>query len=77
MRFFIFKSEKRGELRAFAGDPAGEQLPTKFGPWHAIGVVRDDKDPPHKLDRVTIEQAIADQGFQLYRYKPKKAAAAG
>jgi hypothetical protein len=77
MRFFIFKSESNDDLRAFAGDSAGGRLPSKFGPWHAIGVVRDDKDPPHKLDRDTIEQAISSQGFQLYRFKPKKAAAAG
>ena len=75
MRFFMFKSESRGELRAFAGDPAGEQLPSKFGPWHAVGVVRADKDPPHNLDRGAIEQAIEKSGFQLYRFKPKKAVA--
>jgi hypothetical protein len=74
MRIFIFKSEANTELRAFAGDPAGEQLPSKFGPWHAVGVVRADKDPPHKLRREVIEQAIASQGFQLFRFKKKAAA---
>jgi hypothetical protein len=76
MHFFIFKSESRSELHAFAGDSAGDQLPAKLGPWQAIGVVRPDKDPPHNIDRGTIEQAINDQGFQLYRFKTKKAAAA-
>jgi hypothetical protein len=75
MRFFIFKSESHNELRAFAGDSVGERLPTHLGPWHAIGVVRPDKDPPHNLNRATIEQAIEGQGFQLFRYKTKKAAA--
>jgi hypothetical protein len=49
-------------------------LPSRHGPWHAVGVVREDKDPPHNLSREIIEQSIADQGFQLYRTKAKKAA---
>ena len=72
MRLFMFKSESNRELRAFAADPAGEQLPSRFGPWHAVGVVRADKEPPHKLDRSSIEQSIAGMGFQLYRIRPKK-----
>jgi hypothetical protein len=74
MRMFIFKSEANRELRAFAADPGGQQLPTKFGPWHAVGVVREDKAPPHNLDRGAIEKSIASQGFQLFRTKAKKAA---
>jgi hypothetical protein len=77
MRIFIFKSEAKRELQAFAGDPGGRPLPPQFGPWHAVGVIAPDKDPPHKLDRGVIEQAIASQGFQLFRVKPKKQAAAG
>ena len=75
MRIFIFKSETNVALRAFAGDPGGRQLPSKFGPWHAVGVIRPDKDPPHKLGRDVIEEAISSRGFQLYRMKPKEAAA--
>ena len=76
MRIFIFKSEANSALGAFASDPGGQQLPSKFGPWHAIGVIRPDKDPPHNLSRDTIEQGITSQGFQLYRKKSKKAAVA-
>jgi hypothetical protein len=47
-------------------------LPSRFGPWHAVGVVREDKDPPYKLDRAAIEQSIASQGFALFRKKIKK-----
>jgi hypothetical protein len=76
MRIFIFKSEANRELGAFAHDPGGQQLPSKFGPWHAVGVIRPDKDPPHNLSRGSIEQGIASQGFQLYRKKAKKAVVA-
>jgi hypothetical protein len=76
VRLFMFKSEGKSELRAFAADPSGQQLPSRHGPWHAVGVVREDKDPPHNLSREIIEQSIAEQGFQLYRTKAKKAAAA-
>jgi hypothetical protein len=70
MRIFMFKSESRDELRAFAGDSAGSKLPVKYGPWHAVGVIRPESDPPHKLGRDVIEGAIRDHGFQLYRMKP-------
>jgi hypothetical protein len=73
MRLFMFKSESNRELRAFAPDPGGEQLPTRHGPWTAVGVVSEDRAPPHAMSRTAIEKSIADQGFQLY--KMKKAAA--
>jgi hypothetical protein len=75
MKIFIFRSEKKGELRAFAADSAGRALPDQFGPWHAIGVIRPDMAPPHNLSRPAIEQAIEANGFQLWRVKPKAAAA--
>jgi hypothetical protein len=36
--------------------------------------VRPDVDPPHKLPRVPIEQAIEGEGFQLWRMKAKASA---
>jgi hypothetical protein len=71
MRLFIFKSEASPDLRAFGGDLAGSQLPTQFRPWRAIGAVAPDRDPPHNLSRNTIETAIKDQGFQLWRLSKK------
>jgi hypothetical protein len=72
MRIFMFKSDAKGDLRAFAGDSAGSKLPQKHGPWHAIGVIRDEKDPPHNFSRASIEKAIEAEGFQLWRVKAKK-----
>jgi hypothetical protein len=69
MRLYIFKSDANAELRAFAADPAGSKLPERFRPWHAVGVVGAEKAPPHQLSRDTIEKAIADAGFQLWRMK--------
>ena len=45
LHIYIFKSETRRGLRAFAGDPAGSKLPNQHGPWAAIGVVRPEADP--------------------------------
>jgi hypothetical protein len=67
MRIYIFKSETRRGLRAFAGDPAGSKLPQQHGPWTAVGVVRPEAEPPHRFSRVSIERAIDDDGFQLWR----------
>jgi hypothetical protein len=46
-------------------------LPSQFRPWHAIGSIAADRDPPHQLSRRQIEKAINEQGFQLWRMKPK------
>jgi hypothetical protein len=73
MRLFIFKSQVNDKLRAFAGEPGGQKLPSQFAPWHAIGVVRADKAPPFNVSRDVIEEAIAGQGFQLFKVKPKAA----
>jgi hypothetical protein len=69
MRLFIFKSASRPDLRAFGADLAGAQLPKQFNPWHAVGAIAPDKDPPHGLSRDVIEPAIRSQGFQLWRVR--------
>ena len=71
MNIYIFRSEAKSELRAFAGDVKGSKLPDQFRPWHAIGVIGAGKALPHKLSRATIEDAIETHGFQLWRLKPK------
>jgi hypothetical protein len=71
MRLYIFKSDAGPDLRAFSGDLAGSQLPKQFSPWHAIGAVAPDRDPPHELSRDVIENAIKTQGFQLWRMSKK------
>jgi hypothetical protein len=76
MRLYIFKSETRKELRAFAGDPAGSQLPRNHGPWTVTGVVALDRAPPHNLSRGAIEEAINAKGFQLWRLSKKAEARA-
>jgi hypothetical protein len=73
MRIYIFKSEARNELHAFAGDPSGSKLPQQHGPWTATGVIRADKAPPHNFSRGAIEQAIESEGFQLWRLKKTEA----
>jgi hypothetical protein len=70
---YIFRSETKSELRAFAGDVQGSKLPDQFRPWHAIGVVNPGKALPHAFSRSTIEDAIETQGFQLWRFKSKEA----
>lgn len=75
MRLFIFESDANTGLglRAFAGDAAGRKLPDQFSPWRQIGAVRPESAPPYNLSRDTIETAIGDHGFQLWRVKPKVA----
>jgi hypothetical protein len=70
MRIFMFKSRAKADLRAFSGEPAGLNLPEKYGPWDPIGVVRPDASPPHGFSRKTIEAAIARDSFQLWVMQP-------
>lgn len=71
MQIYIFKSDANNGLCAFAADVTGSKLPDQFRPWHAVGVIGSDKDPPYRLPRDEIEAAIDACGFQLWRVKPK------
>ena len=71
MRIFMFKSDAKGELCAFAGDAEGSKLPQQHGPWTVTGVVRPEGNPPHMFSRVAIERAINAEGFQLWRLSAK------
>jgi hypothetical protein len=71
MRIYIFKSETRKDLRAFAGDLDGSMLPASHGPWTATGTVAPEKSPPHNFSRAAIEKAIGVAGFQLWRIAKK------
>ena len=73
MRIFIFKSEARPELCAFGGDLAGTRLPDQFKPWRVTGAISPEQEPPHRFSRETIEAAIKDRGFQLWRLSKKDA----
>lgn len=71
MRIFMFVSQTREDLHAFAGDETGSKLPSKFGPWGLTGTLNAREAPPHKFPRRVIEQAIAMEGFQLWRMRAK------
>ena len=76
MRLYIFKSETRKGLQAFAGDLTGSRLPQQLGPWTATGAVGPEKAPPYNFSRDAIEQAIDAKGFQLWRLAKKAEAEA-
>jgi len=76
MRIYIFKSETRKGLQAFAGDLTGSRLPEQLGAWTATGAVGPEKAPPHNVSRDAIEQAIEAKGFQLWRLAKKAEAQA-
>jgi hypothetical protein len=68
---YIFKSETRKDLRAFAGDLAGSRLPQNHGPWTATGAIGPDSAPPYNFSRDAIQEAIDAEGFQLWRLSKK------
>ncbi len=70
MRLY-FQIRDGPELRAFGGDLAGSRLPVQFRPWHAIGSIAPEGEFPYKLSRESIETAINDSGYQLWRMRKK------
>lgn len=71
MRIFMFASQARSDLHAFAGDEAGSKLPGKYGPWGMTGALGASQKPPYNFSRQVIEHSIMKDGFQLWRTKPK------
>ena len=71
MRIYMFRSETTDGLHAFAGAPDASGLPEQHGPWSASGTIGPNSAPPHKLSRAVIENAIASEGFQLWRLLEK------
>jgi len=71
MRIYMFRSETKPELQAFAGDEVGTMLPKNHGPWKVTGIVGTTSEPPHKISRDTIEEAIDTHGFQMWRMAKK------
>ena len=76
MRIFVFKSQTRQDLHAFAADITGTKLPERFGPWLLIGSAPHSGPLPHRFPRPAIERAIHTEGFQMWRLKAAAAAAA-
>lgn len=75
MRIYIFKSETRKDLHAFAADLTGSKLPQQHGPWTATGAIGPNNAPPHNFSRDAIEEGIEAEGFQLWRLSKKTEAA--
>lgn len=76
MRIYIFKSETRKGLHAFAADLMGSRLPQQHGPWIATGAIGPGNAPPYNLSRDAIEEGIESEGFQLWRLGKKAEARA-
>ncbi len=72
MRIYVFKSETRKELRAFATDPRGDLLPRQHGPWTATGVIAEDRAPPYGFSRGDIENALDSSGLPTFAIARKQ-----
>jgi hypothetical protein len=67
MVIFSFASTAKPGLFAFAVDQSGRQLPDKHGPWKLTGRIAPNAALPHQLDRATVEEALGEVGFQMWR----------
>ena len=62
MRLYIFKSESKPDIGAFAGDGAGTKLPKNFAPWRVVGLVSAKRAPPQGPPRAQIGAGIQSNG---------------
>ncbi|MCP4383289.1 MAG: hypothetical protein GY798_18035 [Hyphomicrobiales bacterium] len=69
MKMYVFKSQAKNGLRAFAADDEGGDLPERFGPWQADGNIAAEQALPYDLPRGEVEAALRNQGFQMWRLK--------
>jgi hypothetical protein len=69
---FKFASSATDGLFAFTGDRLGAKLPKKHGPWVSKGNVKPQQPIPHRLDRGTVESAIEERGYQMWRMKKRE-----
>ena len=49
MRIFMFTSQAKADLHAFAGDEGGTRLPEKYAPWGLTGALGSRESPPHRI----------------------------
>jgi hypothetical protein len=73
---YLFRSGTSSNVFGATNEAAGKRLPQKLAPWTGIRVVRPDQVLPRGLPREAIESGIAANGYQLYRNKRPKIAAA-
>lgn len=64
---YVFESESREGLFAFAGEPSGSRLPERHGPWRAQDEADGKPAALSRGDRSAVEKAVKDVGFQLWR----------
>ena len=67
MRLYMFTSQAKSDLHAFAADERGTRLPPKYAPWGLTGTLGTRASPPHNFARRDIERAVESDGFQLWR----------
>lgn len=64
MELFVFESETREGLCAFAAEKAGARLPERHGPWKAVA---GQAPRLSKANQAAVERAVESEGFQLWR----------
>ena len=68
---YMYRSTKTKGLFCFSLNRLPAELPESLSPWRRFGVVRAAEKLPHGLKRESIEPGIRENGYQLYRRKPK------
>lgn len=68
---YMFRSSKNRSLFCFSLNRIGTELPESLSPWLRFGLVKPTEKLPHGLKRESIEPGIRENGYQLYRRKPK------
>src|SRR5215207_178749 len=66
--YYLFQSGNSPDLRGFADDAAGSQLPPEYGPWTLVQQITPDQGWGLGISRAVVAGAILGTGF--YRCAP-------
>ena len=64
--YYVFQSGNSPDLRGFADDAAGSQLPPEYGPWTLVQQITPDQGWSLGISRAVVAGAILENGFYLW-----------
>jgi hypothetical protein len=64
--YYVFRSTNSPDLRAFADDPEGSQLPADQGPWTLVREIQPDDEWDLDVSRAIVAAGILENGFLLW-----------
>jgi hypothetical protein len=70
--YYVFQSRSAPDLRGFAEDPTGSQLPAEDGPWVLAQQINPDDEWELGISRAVVAAALLENGFYLWGVREQR-----